>query len=287
MSTERRSHALALAALAAIVAITAAWWTLALWPGGAETPVWLERTRAVCFGAAPGGLPDAGGWVLLVGEPLGMLIFLLAAWGDAVRAALRSRAGRAVAVAGGALALVGAGAAAARVRGAGERFDPAAPAAATVQRVDRAAPPLALVDQHGDTTRLTGLAGRPVLVVFAYGHCQTVCPLIVHDAIRAAALARDARPALLVVTLDPWRDTPERLPHVAAAWGLPDDARLLGGSVPAVEAALDAWGVARRRDPATGEIVHPTTVHLVDRRGRLAFIAGGDAASLAALIARL
>jgi hypothetical protein len=38
-------------------------------------------TRAVCFGAARDELPNAGGWVLLVGQPLGMLGILLTAWG--------------------------------------------------------------------------------------------------------------------------------------------------------------------------------------------------------------
>src|SRR5688500_19433216 len=68
---------LALTALAAILVITAAWWALALWPAAAE-PEWLARTRAACFGSERGGLPDAGGWVLLVGEPIGMLVAPLA-----------------------------------------------------------------------------------------------------------------------------------------------------------------------------------------------------------------
>jgi cytochrome oxidase Cu insertion factor (SCO1/SenC/PrrC family) len=89
-----------------------------------------------------------------------------------------------------------------------------------------------------------------------------------------------------VVTLDPWRDTPDRLPGIAAAWRLPPGARVLGGSVVDVERTLDAWGIARERDARTGAIAHPTAVHLVDARGRLAWIAGGSPESIAALIAR-
>ena len=80
---------LALLTLVAIIAITAAWWALALWPVGASEPEWLLRTRAACFGSAPGGLPDAGGWVLLIGEPLGMTAFFLALWRHAVADDLR------------------------------------------------------------------------------------------------------------------------------------------------------------------------------------------------------
>jgi protein SCO1/2 len=282
-----RRSTLALLALGGIIAVSAAWWALALWPSGADAPEWMVRTRAVCFGVTPGGLPNTGGWLVLVGEPLGMLGFLLVVWGSAVRegvsALARSRAGRALVAGVTAMLLVGVLAAARRVRDAGERFDLAG-AAATAQRADREAPPLALIDQHGDTVRLERFAGRPVLVAFAYGHCQTVCPLVVHDARRAVELARGERPALLVVTLDPWRDTPARLPSIAAAWELPDDAWLLGGSVNAVERTLDAWGIVRRRDESTGEIVHPTAVHLVDRRGRLAWIASGTPEQVAELI---
>src|SRR5690606_10465494 len=40
---------------------------------------------------APGDeLPTAGGWVLLVGQPLGMLGILLTAWGRELRAGLRA-----------------------------------------------------------------------------------------------------------------------------------------------------------------------------------------------------
>jgi len=75
--------ALALGALATILAITAAWWALALWPL-AGAPAWLARTREVCFGAAPGGLPDAGGWILLIGEPVGLVTVLAVVWGGAL-----------------------------------------------------------------------------------------------------------------------------------------------------------------------------------------------------------
>ena len=282
-----RRAMLALLALGGIIAVSAAWWALALWPSGAGTPEWMVRTRAVCFGVAPGGLPNTGGWLVLVGEPLGMLGFLLVVWGGAVRegmtALARSRAGRALVAGVTAMLLVGVLAAARRVRDAGERFDVAG-AAATAQRVGREAPPLALVDQHGDTVRLERYEGRPVIIAFAYGHCETVCPLVVHEALQAAELARAARPALVVVTLDPWRDTPERLPAIAAAWRLPDDARLMGGSVEAVERTLDAWSVVRRRDESTGEIVHATALRLVDRRGRLAWIASGTPEEVAELV---
>lgn len=288
-----RREALALSALAAILAVTAAWWALALWPAGAETPTWVVQTRAVCFGTRADGLPGPAGWLVLVGEPIGMLGFLLAVWGREVRDGLgtlgRSLPGRAV-LAGGVLALVvGSTAAAARVAAAttgGEGFDPTAGAAAPAERLGRPAPPLRLGDHRGGTTDLAAYRGRPVIVAFAYGHCQTVCPTLVRETVAALALAQDHAPALLVVTLDPWRDRPERLPSIAAGWELPGEARLLGGSIKEVEAALDAWDVPRARDPDTGDIIHPTWAYVVDPAGRLAYRVAGTAGAMAEAVGR-
>jgi cytochrome oxidase Cu insertion factor (SCO1/SenC/PrrC family) len=286
-----RREGTALAALGAILLVTVAWWLLALWPSGPAVPEWLERTRAVCFGVAPGGLPHAGGWMLLIGEPIGMVGFLLFAWGGAVRDGLRalaaSGAGRVLLAVSAVFLLGAAHLAGVRVREAHagsfgpEAFD--AQAGAPV-RLDREAPPLGLVDQHGDTVHVADFAGKPLVVVFAYAHCQTVCPVIVHDAMQAVLAADSVAPGLAVVTLDPWRDTPARLPHIARMWRLPDSARVLSGSVVDVERVLDAWGIARQRDQSNGEITHPTTAYLVDRAGRLAYVTPSDPAQMAALL---
>ena len=50
MSPRAGRPGLALLTLVAIIAITAAWWALALWPVGASAPEWLARTRSACFG---------------------------------------------------------------------------------------------------------------------------------------------------------------------------------------------------------------------------------------------
>ena len=291
-----RRASLALTALAAIVAVTAAWWALALWPASPSVPAWVERTRAACFGGAASGMPHAGGWILLIGEPIGMLGFLLIVWGDAVGEGLsalwRSRSGR-VALAG-AVTLVSVGFAGTGVRvrtlvdaSAAWRVDSGQETPGVAQRMAVAAPPLALLNHRGERIQLAELRGRVVLVTFAYGHCATVCPIMVHEAVRAVTQLPDLDPLLLVVTLDPWRDTPSRLPHIAQSWSLPEGAHLLGGSVADVEAALDAWKIERRRDERTGEIVHPTSVYIVDRDGRLAWIAPADGGRLAALAGAL
>jgi cytochrome oxidase Cu insertion factor (SCO1/SenC/PrrC family) len=277
--------ALALGALAAIAAVTAVWWALALWPLTAAVPEWVLRTREVCFGATRHTLPDAGGWIMLVGEPVGLLAVLWVLWGEALReglaAALARPAGRVI-LAGTAVAVLAGLGSAARLVAEVRRDPGSAPAASDLAaavaagRVDDKAPLLRLVDQHGDSVALEQFRGRPVLVTFAYGHCTSVCPLVVRAARTAAGRLGGRGAVLLVVTLDPWRDTESRLPYLAREWELTDGMHLLSGDVAAVERTLSAWRVPRARNPATGEVTHPSMVYVVGPDGRLAYALGAD-----------
>ncbi|HEY0672725.1 MAG TPA: SCO family protein [Longimicrobiales bacterium] len=288
----------ALVALVATFLVTAAWWALALWPV-ADAPTWLTRTRYVCFGVGDSGIPDAGGWVGLIGGPLGMLGIVLVGWSGGVHGLLRrARTSRAMAalfaglVLGTALMVTGA---AVRVRQAqaanvfaadGSELPPA-----TYPRLDQPAPALELVFHDGVQRSLASLRGRPVLLTFAYAHCTTVCPVVVRDVLSAQArvLAQDGTaPVVLVVTLDPWRDTPGRLADMARDWQFPSqDAWMLGGPVAAVESVLTAWNVPRSRNEQTGEVTHPSLVYVIDAGGRIAFAATGGSETLVALLRRL
>jgi cytochrome oxidase Cu insertion factor (SCO1/SenC/PrrC family) len=296
-SGARREEVTALVLLVALFAITAAWWALALWPTP-NGPQWLARTRYVCFGVTETGLPDAGGWIGLIAGPLGMLAILVVGWGSGVRSLLaHAAASRTVAAALATLALgvvfmlIGAGWRVSQARSAAFFADVETPLpASTYPRIDRPAPELRLLAHDGVERSLADLRGRPVLVTFAYAHCQTVCPLIVNHALAAQAALRTElnAPAVVIVTLDPWRDTPSRLAAMAQGWRLPvDDAWVFGGDVAPVEAALDAWEIPRRRDPLTGEITHPSLVYIVDAAGQIAYAATGGAEAIAALVRRL
>ncbi|HSM04866.1 MAG TPA: SCO family protein [Longimicrobiales bacterium] len=104
------------------------------------------------------------------------------------------------------------------------------------------APPLALMDPNGDPATLASLRGSVVAVFFGYTHCPDVCPLTL------ATLGRlqedeDRAPPLEVVfvSVDPRRDTPERLR--AFAEGLPG--RILAWTAEAdeVRRQANAFGV--------------------------------------------
>lgn len=283
----------AIVALTIVMALTASWWALALWPVGTDGPQWVLRTRDVCFGARGDALPSAGGWLLLAGQPIGMLFVLAFVWGADLRAGLA----RATAHAGGqvmagiVLATVAAGltGVAARVRDASQEPFAAGPVdlAGQLTRVNDPAPQMALIDQMGREVTLEMFRGRPVLVAFAYAHCETVCPRLVSDVLTASRTTDRKPPVVLLVTLDPWRDTPARLSAIAKLWGLSGEAYLLSGTPDAVERTLSAWRVPRTRNLRTGDISHPSIVYVLGPNGRITYAVSGNAQALSAALSAL
>lgn len=289
-----RAERWTLTALGSILAITAVWFALALWPTGDAPPQWLARAREVCFRPGTDGLPDAGGWMALTGPPLSLLGVLAFGWWRDLRSGLSSLAGRTrgrVALAVIAMfVFASVGAVGVRVAAASAWIAPGLPQVATrledqPARLDMRAPPLELIDQRGNVVSIDRFLGRKVLLTFAFGHCEKVCPTIVRDVREAARLLaiEGAEPAVLVVTLDPWRDTPSRLRYLASQWDLDEGAFVLSGEVEAVERTLDAWKVTRARDVRTGDVIHTRLVYLLAPDGRVAYATSGSTDELVEL----
>ena len=292
MNDVRRARA-AVAALTAIVAITASWWALALWPMDADAPEWIVRTRDVCFGAGASTLPGLAGWLVLVGQPIGMIGLLIAVWGTELHAGLGLLMARTAGqmATGVVLALIVGGLAAtvARVRTSGLEVFPAGTVdlATQLTRVNDAAPAVSLIDQSGRPLHLESFRGRPLIVTFAFAHCSTVCPAAVADVLAARRVLDDAHPVVLIITLDPWRDTPDRLQSIAESWNLTTDAYVVSGPPDDVERALNAWRVPRTRNQKTGDIVHPRMVYVVGANGRITYVVSGGAETIAAAVRAL
>lgn len=92
--------------------------------------------------------------------------------------------------------------------------------------------PFSLTDHRGRTISERDFLGRPLLVFFGFTHCPDVCPTTLFETTeRLKALGADAdRVQVLFVSVDPGRDTPERLadyvssfdPRIIAATGSRD-----------------------------------------------------------------
>lgn len=264
-------HGITLIALVVILAVTAAWWALALWPVGSSGPEWLDRTRAACFGSIDGGLPNAGGWILLIGEPAGMLAALVALWGKSLRRDLKwfmsTKFGTHAIVVVLCACVAGAASAAAVVTRAMRVADVPLVTGSMRVPVNRPSPAFTLLDQHGRQTSLSDFRGKPALVTVAFGHCETVCPAVVAQLQEARRRGQFEDAPIIIITLDPWRDTPDRLATLARHWKLSDNDRVLSGGVSEVQAALDSLGIGRSRNEANGDMVHSATVIHLDRNG--------------------
>jgi protein SCO1/2 len=130
-----------------------------------------------------------------------------------------------------------------------------------------------LVDQDGQPVTLAALRGRPSLLFFGFTQCPDVCPttLALLSSVRQRATAQDLR--IVLVSVDPERDTPQRLGAYVRAF----DASFTGltGSVEEIEKLARQLGVAAVRVPRPGgdyTIDHSAALLWLDRDARLTTI---------------
>jgi protein SCO1/2 len=269
----------ALALLLWLVA-TLLWWAFAFTPLPSEPPAWLSAARHACFGSADDGLPATHGWMLLTLGPASFLLGIVALWARelprSLARVLRSHVGRSVVIVL-ALAVTAEGAWVIRkvemaraVGGWAQAIGDDGALPADYPRQTAWAPDFSLVDQHGDVVSLSRLKGRPVALTFVFAHCETLCPLIVQTLKRASQ--ESAATSVLLITLDPWRDTPSTLPGIAKRWAVPGAFHVLSSrGVDEVLRVSASYGVTSARDERTGDIVHPGLIFLIDADGRLAY----------------
>jgi len=256
------------------------WWAFAFMPLPSNPPDWVTAARYACFGSREGGLPDASGWIMLVLAPMSFLAGGVMLWGSdlgvSIVNAAHTRTGQCV-TALLVLAFVTEGTWVARKVHAARTVTTWAEALAEADELPEAyprqaiaAPDFRLIDQEGRSISLSAFRGRPVVLTFVFAHCQTMCPIIVSTLKRSATV--DTAVEVLMVTLDPWRDTPGALPAIARQWELPRRFHVLSsGTASAVHRVAEAYGVRFERNDRTGDIVHPGLVFVIDSQGQLVY----------------
>jgi protein SCO1/2 len=170
--------------------------------------------------------------------------------------------------------------------------------AGTHRALDLAAPPTGgdfALGSGAGTVGLKDLRGKVVLIYFGYTWCPDICPTnlaLIANALKMLAPEELARVQVLFVSVDPPRDTPERLaeythyfhPQILGVTGTPDQ----------IAEAARLYGAAYRRvdnnDSAMGYTVdHSAYTYAVDPQGRLAETLdhATPSAKIAAVIRRL
>jgi len=138
------------------------------------------------------------------------------------------------------------------------------------------------------------LRGKVLLIFFGYTHCPDVCPASLAagaQALNALTADERARTRMIMISVDPDRDTPEQLKDYAAFFH-PD---MLGvtGSAAQIEVVARSFGAGYLRQPARADgsyaVDHTANTYLVDPDGKLAatISLGTPTADIAAAIRKL
>ena len=132
--------------------------------------------------------------------------------------------------------------------------------------------PVHLTDQDGKRSSWASRRGKAQLVGMFYTSCQYICPLIVDS---GKAVERQLTPAererlgILLVSMDPKRDTPAALTQIVVKRKLDRAHWTLASPAPAdVREVAGVLGI-RYRALADGEFNHTSALVLLDRDGRV------------------
>jgi protein SCO1/2 len=142
-----------------------------------------------------------------------------------------------------------------------------------------ALPAFELVDTHGASLTPDRLRGRFTLLFFGFTNCPDICPLTLAALASAyAELATDADPPQVVfVSVDPNRDTPERIGDYLAGF----DDRFIGatGTREQLDPLLRALGVSvmihELPDRPGYTVTHNGTIYMIGPDAELVATLGG------------
>jgi protein SCO1/2 len=151
---------------------------------------------------------------------------------------------------------------------------PAAPIAATILPVGNELPEFALLDQDGAPVDRSVFEGQWDVVFFGFTNCPDICPAtmtVLGQAKRELeAQGRNPLPRLVLVSVDPERDTPEAMARYVAYFG---DGNLgLTGELDELRKLTDALGIFFQKaggDDAAYGVDHSSVVLVIDPQGRL------------------
>lgn len=127
------------------------------------------------------------------------------------------------------------------------------------------------INDAGESTTLTTLRGRPVILALFFATCEYACPVLVHDMKRLlAALSDDVRPNVqrVLVTFDTTRDTPPALRAFRERMELDSSWTLLTSTPADVQELAMLVGVKYKQD-ARGQFAHSNLITLLNGEGEV------------------
>jgi protein SCO1/2 len=144
------------------------------------------------------------------------------------------------------------------------------------------APNFELTDFNGQRFQLSTLQDQVVIIFFGYTSCPDVCPVTLSDfmQIRSKLGDRAEEVSFVFVTVDPERDTPERMRRYLTNF----DADIIGltGERSELEPVWEAYGVYQAKAEGSSEenylVDHSSRIYVIDLDGnlRLTYLFGTD-----------
>ena len=154
------------------------------------------------------------------------------------------------------------------------RLEPAATADSAMILPDpNPVPAFALVDQHGNDIDEGVFKGQWDLVFFGFTHCPDICPMTLQVLASAKQQLADAGeeplPRIVLVSVDPERDTPELMGQYVDYFG---EGNLgITGTIEGIRQLTDGLGIYFRKQPSDNEnynVDHSTAVLAINPDGR-------------------
>ena len=149
---------------------------------------------------------------------------------------------------------------------------PAEPKTALVLPKSNALPEFQLLDPLGNTVSRETFLDQWSLVFFGFTHCPDICPLTLQTLAAAqrelAAAGQQPLPQIVLISVDPERDTPQLIGQYVAHFG---DGNLgVTGSLDELQKLTSALGIYFQKQPGDGDsyaVDHSAAVLLINPNG--------------------
>ena len=129
-----------------------------------------------------------------------------------------------------------------------------------------------LKNQNGQTVTQAGWKGKTVVAAFFFTHCPVICPKMTANMKKVkSAFGTDKQPLLTSFSVDPERDSVERLKAFANRFGIGNDWHLLTGNKRAIyQLARKRFAVtATEGDGGQQDFIHSDKLVLLDAQQRI------------------
>jgi protein SCO1 len=133
------------------------------------------------------------------------------------------------------------------------------------------APEIELGDQHGNLFRLSEQRGQVTLIAFGYTNCPDVCPTTLAQFKQIKSGIGNAADSVhfVFITVDPERDTPERLRQFLGAFD--PEFTGLSGSRSELEPVWQKYGVFQQKQAPDSSgnytVDHTSRIYAIDKNG--------------------